>query len=216
METLKFLMVVAVVAVAISAINFVYMAAFAPTGYAQFDEGNITLEISSVIELNFTRNLLDWGSGSVDGAFTYAYLDSEGTNTNDIGWNTVSQGLILESLSNENVTINLSVNNNSVWFLDDGVAKTPASKVTWKASGFNFAGGAETACASTLALGTYTEIPTTIGSQITLCDNFGFYPTNNEVEIDIGLNISVNAPAGTGQKEAVITASAMACAGSTC
>lgn len=194
------LMVVAVVAVAVAAFNFFTILAFKPTGHAT-DQGNATLEIESQIVINFTVDLIDWGIGYVNSSASYAELNTEGLMTGT-GWQTVTQGLVLESTSNENVTVNLSSDVNADEFIDGGFG-TGLSTFEWKVSD-----NEANSCSTGAQPSGYADVTTT---DTVICSNLLFgaegTPEPNTLLIDLQLNIT-KSTATVGTKKAVLTATA--------
>lgn len=187
------LMVVAVVAVAFSAVNFFATLALKPTGYANLDTGTANLTISSSIELNFVQDIVDWGTGYVTPGNPGAILDTEG-NMTGTDWTPQSQGLVLESTSNILVEVTLNSSLGAIDFIDGGTAQ--GSSFRWKVKE-NEVG----ACPGTLAPSSYTDASTT---GVIICSSMDHVSTANELLIDLELNVSATAPTGT--KGTILTA----------
>lgn len=210
MNTTNLLMVLAVVAVIASAVVLVNNVAISRTGMASSDTGNVTLVIESKIDINFTNSLLNWSIGNVDPAQSWAYLNSEGVNINNLSWLNVTRGLVLQSDSSMNLTVNLTSNKNAFNFLDSGVVVSPPSQFLWKVNmNQTFDYGADIdgevgSCNASLTPLVWTAVPTT---NVSICSNFGFADAADELEIDVALNISKNAPVGP--KNVTLTATAM-------
>ncbi|HLC78229.1 MAG TPA: hypothetical protein VJH92_03835 [Candidatus Nanoarchaeia archaeon] len=231
MKLTSFLMVIAVLAVVVSAVNLFSNLALFSTGYALTDQGNVTLDIVSILDINFTYNIINWGSGSVNtsalDAITlgnWAYMSTDTVaNTFNLrgstvpGWVNQSRGLVLETNSTERVNITLNVNRDAFRFLDNSQGVSPASNFLWRANqvntddtGSGSSDGESGTCTGvgTLNMTTYIAVPyvPTPGptTSIVLCNSTDFAQVSNELEIDFAVNISRNAP--TGPKNVTITA----------
>ena len=126
-----------------------------------------------------------------------------------MSWLNVTRGLVLQSNSTMNLTVNLTSSKNAFNFLDNGIVVSPPSQFLWKVNmdpatnDYGVPAGEAASCNASLTPLVYTAVPTT---NVTICDNFGFANVNDELEIDVALNISLYAPVGP--KNVTITASA--------
>lgn len=206
------LMVVAVLAMVVSGVSVFLNLQKASTGFASnIGQGNVTLEIAQLIDINFSRNLINWSSGYVNVTppcvSGFAYLNTnDSVNPTICGalWNPQTNGLILEGLSTLPIAINLSSNVNSTTLID-GVGNNYGSTFRWKVQEFNSAGVSEPlTCDATLAPIAYTDIVQ--GQSVRVCNQTNFQSDRDELRIDFWLNISQSAPAQTGYRTAVITA----------
>src|SRR3989339_745101 len=107
------LMIVAIIAVGFAFVNLMttidkFRDIQSLTGYAT-DTGTASV--------NFTLDLIDWGSGYVNANATSATLVTNGTMVGTTGFNTVSNGLTIENIGNNNVTLNLSADKNAATFV---------------------------------------------------------------------------------------------------
>ena len=209
MNTTNLLMVLAVVAVVASAVAVVYHLPTSQTGMASTTPGNVTLEIAQVLDINFTRQIINWSSGYVNTSCgTNAILDTNNTASPIIcgsSWAPQTNGLILESLSSLPIAINLSSTANASTLIDGG--NNLGSTFRWKVQEFNFAGvGEPLTCDATLAPTVYTDIQST--GQIRICNNTRYESDRDELRIDFQVNISQLAPALVGYRTAQITATA--------
>jgi len=195
------LMLVAIVAVGFASVNLIITInkigdIKTLTGYA-FDTATANLTITENIQINFTTDNINWGSGYVTGTNTSATLNTLGI-MNGTGWTPVSAGLILENIGNVNVTLNLSSSANAATFIG-GDTITPLFQ--WDVSE---ATGNTGACSPGVNISVWTSVTTT--PQIA-CTNFGATGTMDELEIDLQVVIPDNAE---GTKGATITATASA------
>ena len=215
MNTSQTLTIVAIVAVALAAVNLIVTAekVGSLTGYASSDQGNATLIVQSTVDLTFTTDLVNWSSGSVNTTCINAFLDTEGhrgpVDTQGgqcaVGWTTNNIGLILENTGNINASVTLTSNKDATAFIG---GSNPA--FMWKVT--QNAGGEAGTCTTGLGPGSYASVTT---SATTICTNMGnnqYFPTHNALRIDLNVTVpsdSYNA-AGGPVKEAVLTASGTA------
>ncbi|MBU4070452.1 MAG: hypothetical protein KJ646_05710 [Nanoarchaeota archaeon] len=197
------LMLVAIVAVGFATINLIITIdkigdIQTLTGYA-VDTAWANLTILSNVIVNFTTENVSWGSGYVPSGSPSCELDTQG-NTNCTGFVTVSTGLILENIGNEDVSLNLSSSKAAAAFIG-GVS--PAFQ--WNVS--EAAGNAGACGAGALNISSWTDITT--AHQIA-CNNFTFLDARDAFEIDLRIVIPVTA--STDAKGATITATATALA----
>ena len=149
------------------------------TGFAVTDNetGIVNVTIASSAALNFTTDLLDFGSGAVTGGAAGATIDSEGTVTNG-DWAAQNGELVLENIGNVNVTLNISSNKT----VDDFIG---GSSPTFKAKVSDVSG--ETgSCTGTQTFSSYSDIGLT---PLTACGVFGYADAADSVDIDFELYI---------------------------
>lgn len=220
MEFTKALMGIAVIAVIASAVNLFTFLTVGTTGYASIDSGNVTLEIQSKIDINFTNRIINWSSGYVNNSGpapctvgVFATLDTNNS-VNPIicgatpGWQPQTQGLVIQSDSNKDVTLNLTSTQNASSLIDNNLVLVPASTFKWRASDFTVGGDVAGACTGVASPASYADI--VANQQVTICNNFNWENTFDELEIDFQLNISPQAPPQAGYRTAVIQATAIA------
>jgi hypothetical protein len=81
-----------------------------------YNEGEINLTVETAVEINFSVNFIDWGTGKVDTGQPFAVLDSEGTVVNG-NWTAVEHGLILDNIGNIPVYLDLRVGKTAEEFI---------------------------------------------------------------------------------------------------
>jgi hypothetical protein len=214
------LMIVAVVAVGISAFNVFNTLQLKSAGYASSDRGNVTFEILSNINVIFNNSIINWSIGYVNTTSpcpspVEAQLTTNATGPGmralpatgiycGVGWIPQLTGLTLQSDSNVDIKVNISSNQNALNLIDGGNNYAPyASNFQWKV--FN---NETNSCNTTIgAIGplTYTEI--VAGQNVTLCDVLNWGNNNDIITIDFLLNIS-SSTSVLGERKAIITASA--------
>ncbi|MEK6918129.1 MAG: hypothetical protein AABW51_04235 [Nanoarchaeota archaeon] len=210
----KGLMVVAIIAVALSAfvvvsnlINVQKIQRLA--GFAtDTDIGNATLTIQGTANINFSRNLINWSSGYVNASGApcpnpaYAYLDTEGNTVCGVGWQTVGQGLVLDNIGNFNVSVQLASSNNATQFIGGGGGTNVQPSYKWKITN-NLTGACPAANLTTI---TYTDVNITVPGSV-VCQNLGYQGTySNKLSINLNVTIPVDATPKTAVS--VITATA--------
>ncbi len=120
MKTDNLLLGVAIVAVIVSIVgigityNFITSLRNKLTGYAT-DTGTINLTVESTASINFTTNIIDWGSGRVDPGSPNATLNTAGgaNNVTNGNWTGTTDGFVIENIGNVNVTLNFSAGNDA-------------------------------------------------------------------------------------------------------
>ena len=226
MDFTKFLTVVAILAVVLSAVNVVRVADLRSAGYASSREyGNVTFEIESRILITFTNNLVNWSTGYVDtdgtptecGPGVEAQLATNTTNGSSgnllasnpsgskcgISWIPRLQGLTLRSDSNQDIVVTLNSDQNALNLIDGGVTiPTNKSEFQWMVQ--NNATG--TTCEGRMYPLNYTDI--VAGTNVTICNDMDWADgVSDTLDIDFLVNISSYATV-LGERRAVITATA--------
>lgn len=193
------LMLIAVVAVCFATVNLIITIdkigdIQTLTGYVT-DTGWTNLTIASNVIVNFTTESIDWGSGYVNATFTNCELTTQNVN-NCTDFTSVSTGLILVNIGNEDVSLNLSSSKAAAAFIggDSPVFQWNVSESEVGACG-----------AGALNISAWTDITTT--HQIA-CENFTFLDASDVFEIDLRIVIPNNAE--TEAKGATIIATATA------
>ncbi|MBT6690180.1 hypothetical protein HN903_00005 [archaeon] len=162
------------------------------TGFATGnDTAIVNVTITGAAEINFTTDVLDFGTGAVTPGQT-AILNSEGTNTSWSG-NATTGELILENIGNTNLTLQLMTDLSPADFLG-GASPTFQAKVANNTGNIG-------ACNGTNVFTSYANINTTLQSA---CGTiFGYESASDEIKIDFSMNISDDAE---GTKQVTITA----------
>jgi hypothetical protein len=165
------------------------------TGFAT-DTGTANLTIEGAAAINFTTDIVNWGSGAVNTSMgTRAELN---TSTNSVfagTWAPVGQGLILENIGNTNVTLNLNSSKNATDFIG---GSSPSFQ--WMVSNSKVG-----SCTTAPSPSAYAEV--TMGG-VSACPIFQWINTADTLEID--LRLVVPSDATSGAKGTVITATATA------
>lgn len=208
MKSTELLMFVAIIAVALASINLIItinkIGDFRTLVGFVTDIGTANLTISSNIQVNFTLDNLDWGSGTVAGTNDSCELSTYGV-MNGTGFNNLTEGLTLENIGNADATLNLTASKNAASFIGGSVV-TP--QFQWNIT-YN---GTETGtCPNPLGndglknITVWTDVTTTSGGT-RACDNFTWRGSEDEIQVEVRIVIPSDAE---GTKGVTITADAV-------
>lgn len=205
MESENFLLTIALIAVVISAfgLGFTYITLenFRENWLTGFvtSTGTVNVSIATSASINFTTNLINWGSGTVSNNSVAALLDtSTGTVTNGT-WTPVSNGFVIENSGNVNVSLNLKTSNNAAAFIG---GTSPSYK-------FNVSNAEATSCTSgSFSLGAWTDVNTTDPGTL-VCNPLNFLDTKDSVRVDIQLLIPYDSLKDTLTSTMTATATAV-------
>jgi len=169
------------------------------------------INITTRASINFTINLVDWGSGYVNDTASFCQLNTEGLNNNlnCTNFSTVTEGLRIENDGNRNVELNVSSNNTAAQFLG---GTSPAFQWKFSNNESDSCGskGIGTNCvtnASAIQPQSYTSVSTTSNPAF-VCPCFR---ANNPSDLlNLELQIRVPSDSYTGLRESTITAVATA------
>jgi len=177
-------------------------AALTPTALAR-------INISSRASINWTVNLVDWGTGFVNDTAQFCILDTEGENnpSNCSGFTTVTEGLRLENDGNRRVQVNISSNVTPDQFIGgtDPWFQWKMAENETDSCGNSTSGGF---CSTNDGLnynGTWYTVNTT-STELCPC----FDPRNTNDLINTELRVKVPSDSFTGVREATLTAVATA------
>lgn len=178
---MKSLEVVTYVSIMVIAISLFFIG-IEITGFVTVsDTGVVNVTIEESAALNFTTDLLDFGSGTVTGGLSGATLSSAGTGSVDGGtWALQPGQLVLENIGNVNVTLNLTTNKLVADFIG-GTNPTFKAIVSDNETG---------SCTGTQTFSSFEDITT---SHKTACGVFGFEDTADSINIDFEIYIPNNA-----------------------
>jgi len=156
---------------------------------------NITIEQNLII--NFTTDIIDWGSGRVDAGANNATLDTSRTtpatkmlNGNWTGgYTNKTKGLVLENIGNVNATIYIKTANNATTFLG---GTNPLYQ-------FNVSNNETGSCvnATGFALSAYLDVNYTAGDGTKICEPLKYLPTSNQIRIHVLLRVPTDSKTGT-------------------
>jgi hypothetical protein len=203
MDSEKVLLGIAVVAFVVSVVA-AGVTYFSVSNYATKLSGLVVatanLTVESAANINFTTDIINWGSGR-HYTSSPAYLDTKAGTAVGGNWSNVSTPLTLENIGNVNVTLNLSVGKTAATFIG---GSNPSYK--WNVSNseasscVNSSGGVT----QNHTLGVYYNPNTTTAMW---CQVFGFADAADTIRIHF--NLTVPADAFTGALGDIITATAV-------
>jgi hypothetical protein len=147
------------------------------------------------VNVNFTYDTINWGSGVVDTGKSWAYLDTKSGTVVQGNWTTNDAGLVVENIGNINFSLNLTSQYDAAGFV---AGTSPAFQ--WL-----FANNETGSCYNVTALDAWYSIGTTAKA---VCAPL--QPENNRDELKIHLNLSIPYNSKTGQLSDTITATAWA------
>jgi hypothetical protein len=163
--------------------------------------GSANLTIESNLEINFSDDVANFGTGYICSGYDSATIGTDGTNTtsSNCGWS-LPNGLILENVGNKKAAIIITNTNYSNSLL--GGTK---SGYAWKWETPETAGAANknVTCSSgsnaTLisAFGAFVNITTVYDGNSTLCDMFNFTDASDKINISFKFHIDQTALART-------------------
>jgi len=199
MKTDNILLIVAIVAVAVSiigaGITYSYITAFKSkiTGFAA-SSGTVNLSIESTASINFTTDIINWGSGRVSAGWPNATLNTAGgaNNVTNGNWTGNTAGLVVENIGNLNITLNISFGTDATGLLG-GTNPYYEYNVTNNegSSCLNATGGTDA-----LSLGTFKSANTT--TQL-VCGRMPFSDSgtfNDAIRIDMRLVVPSDSKVG--------------------
>ncbi len=211
MEKDRLLLVLAILSIAVAVVAVVSTYFFVEklskgiSGYATTTstaDVNLTVETFAVI--NFTTNVINWGSGRVNSGATTAQLNSYAT-SNVTGGNWTLQtagGLRLQNIGNVNLTLNLSSSKTAATFIG---GTSPFFQ--WNVSNqeadscMNGTGISSTGANVGLNVDRHYEVNTTT---TLFCNIFQYIDNKDTVRIDF--NLTIPSDSRTGALTAVVTA----------
>ncbi len=176
------------------------------SGFATF--GTVNLSVESSATINFTTDIIDFGSGRVFSNNTNATLNTAAGATNVSGgnWTLQNRGyMVIENIGNNNVTLNLQSDKTAASFLGGSgpqfqfnVSSLEANSCTNTTDGgINMSNGA-------YIKDTFVDVNITTPGQ-RVCDRLSYSDTRDTVRLDV--KITVPYDASTGALGARITAS---------
>jgi len=162
------------------------------------DTGKAKINISEKLAINFTDDIVDWGTGYVTEGETACVLDTYNNAAGCTSFTTQANGLTLENIGNVNAIIELASNKDAQTFIN---GTSPAFQYLISDT---TSGGEANSC-DNMAPTTFTDLNTTSpGTKI--CTKL--YKQASKDAIGIELNVTIPSDTDTGAKEATLTATA--------
>ncbi len=173
---------------------------------ALVEQAQARLNITARASINWTVNLVDWGSGYVNDTASYCQLNTEGLNSplNCTNFTTVYQGLRLENDGNRNLQVNVSTNNTAAQFLG---GTNPQYQWKWANNESDSCGsrGIGINCVTnSSALNYQGSYSTTSASSTEICPCFR--SQNPSDLLNLELQVRIPSDSFTGLRESTITA----------
>jgi len=167
--------------------------------YGEPYEAEIALTITALVQVNFTTDTINWGSGTVATGYGFCVLNSYdssiGANCTDFTPQTA--GLVLENIGNKNVTLNITMQKNAADFIypTGAVCQWNVSNLDpGSCPGIALTPGAWQTCAATA---------------VVVCNSTGGGFLADDASDTLNFDVRVQIPsAATGGKSNVMTASA--------
>ncbi len=191
MKSENFLLAFAITAAVVSLVVFGYSYSnlgdlvLKISGYAT-GTGTANLTVETQAAVNFTTNIVNFGSGRVSEGFTSASLITVGSGTVSGGNWTAASGLILENIGNTNVSLNITVGKNASNFIG---GTNPVYEI-------NVSNVETGSCTNaTFALGIFYNANTS--NNILNCNVFRFDSAADSLRIDFNLTIPENSLKGS-------------------
>lgn len=151
------------------------------------DTGTLQVTIQAKTAINFTRDTIDFGTGTVTEGYANCVIDTEGSKSAGCtGFNTVTQGFVIENIGNQNVTLQLATGKNATTLLG-GTNPAYKYKVSEVETG---------SCAQGLTPTTYTDVNSTAPGT-TICSKFLAADPTDTLEIDVQLTIPSDSYTGS-------------------
>ena len=196
MKRANFLFIFAIIIVSVALLNLIVTVnKIKLTGYAT-GTGTANLSVGNWTAVNFTTNIVNWGSGAVQAGQLNATLNTLGEVANG-NWTNITSGLILENIGNVNATLDIKTGKTAATFLG-GTSPQYLLNFTNNKTGSCFANAG-------VSLGFWTAVNTSDpGTRV--CNNFTFYNSSDAIRIDIKLGVPYDSL--TGALGDVITATA--------
>lgn len=167
------------------------------------DTGIVNITIESAAAINFSRDLIDFGSGRINESV--AILQTNGSGARIGGnWTLVANGFNITNIGNQNLTLKITSNESASTLL---AGSNPLFQYKVDNTG-DWSGCLNASMSNGTATNeTFLNFNTTSpGDQI--CNVFGYLDGDDSIEVDVYLKFSTDASAGNHQ--ALITATGTA------
>ncbi|MEM2932748.1 MAG: hypothetical protein QW622_00850 [Candidatus Pacearchaeota archaeon] len=161
------------------------------------DTGTLSVTITGYTAINFTDDVINWGSGWVTEGYSSCTLDTEGTNGADCtSFTTQNNGFTIENIGNTNVTLQLATGKNATVLLG-GTNPSYQYKMTVNEPN---------ACIG-ITPTTYTDVNAT-SPGTTVCNPLQFVDSSDAVDVDVRIVIPSDALPGARSDTFTATATA--------
>ena len=85
--------------------------------YGAAEEAEVKLEITSLVQVNFTTDTIDWGAGTITSNYCVLNSYDAAIGSNCSGFTPNTAGLVLENIGNQNVTLNITMGKDAATFI---------------------------------------------------------------------------------------------------
>ncbi len=148
------------------------------------DSGVANLTVETAVEIEFSDDAIEWGSGRVAYGQASATLDTSAGSVTNGNWTIENSGLVLDNVGNVNVSVDLAAVKTAAVFLGG-----TSPDYDWKVS--ETAGGEAGTCT-----GMYVTGYENTNSSARICDKMGYLTGANELRIDIKLVVPYDSNRG--------------------
>lgn len=151
--------------------------------------GFINLSVSNYVAINMSRDVLDWGSGSINSSYQNSTLYTRGDSIGIVlrgNWSGENaKAFIVENVGNVNCSLYIQSGKNAHDFFDSASSSNEQYmiNVTNKEAG---------SCSGGASLGQWTDVNKTSGGT-KYCSQFSSLGINNEVYIDVLLTVPADS-----------------------
>ena len=168
--------------------------------YGLPEEAIVQFDISALVQVNFTTDTIDWGSGTVATGYGFCVLNSYSASidANCSTFTPQTAGLVLENIGNKNVTLNITMQKNAASFITG----------TGPVCQWNVSNKEPNSCPGiALTLGSWQTCATTA---VVVCNSTGggFLATDTSDTLHFDALVQIPSDALSGAKTNVMTASA--------
>jgi len=192
-----FALILLIIALVVFFINFLKIIEL--TGMAV---GTANLTVESKTSINFSTNIIDWGSGSVDVGEDNATLNTVAGADNVVNgnWTSNTAGLIIENIGNQNVTLDLKGGKTAQTFFG---GTNPSYQ-------YNASNSEEDSCTFNIVEGAFQDVNITGPAGTRVCNVFNVLDSADTIRIDIRVVIPSDATQTGSAIGDILTATATA------
>jgi len=173
------------------------------TGFGSTDTAGVNLTISTLAEVNWTTDSINWGSGTVATGLGFCVLDTmqDSLSANCTGFSPPDGGgsLVLENIGNKNLTLNISTSNNASDFIGDGATYNAVYK--WNASNLE-----PSSCPGLAIAEGAWQTASTVHTEVCNTTGGGFLAGDGSDTMIFDVSIEIPNDATPGEKLSTITA----------
>ena len=166
--------------------------------YGLPEEAIVQLDITSLVQVNFTTDTINWGSGIISSNYCVLNSYDAAIGSNCSGFTPNTAGLVLENIGNKNVTLNITMEKDAASFIGgtSPVCQWNVSELdSGSAPGLALTAGAWQTCGTTA---------------VVVCNSTGngFLAADAADTLQFDVRVEIATDALSGSKTNVMTASA--------